>query len=233
MQGWTRASSLHLNPVGWQHPLTPWCSLNPVPRGRPEPHLPKGGLAHAHLSRRPHSTGSAMVGGFLFLPENLGSQGLQSLCRTGAQETQTWAQKWGCPGNSPGQGRLWADCWWEGPGAGQPWERLGGPPGAPHKAGVALGPRQDFLPPPERMKAMPHLPLSEAAAAKSDQAVTVSSPGESEPGRDPGPEGSGGVWPVWAEGGVSEGTRAPPPLQTGTAEAWVCAWEDISGREPL
>ena len=80
---------------------------------------------------------------------------------------------------------------------------------------------------------MPHLPLSEAAAAKSDQAVTVSSPGESEPGRDPGPEGSGGVWPVWAEGGVSEGTRAPPPLQTGMAEAWVWAREDFSGLEPL
>ena len=43
MHGWTRASSLHLNPVGWQHPLTPWCSLNPVLGGVLSPTYPKGG----------------------------------------------------------------------------------------------------------------------------------------------------------------------------------------------
>ena len=43
MHGWTRASSLHLNPVGRQHPLTPWCSLNPVPGGVLSPTYPKGG----------------------------------------------------------------------------------------------------------------------------------------------------------------------------------------------
>ena len=43
MHGWTRASPLHLNPVGWQHPLTPWCSLNPVPGGILSPTHPEGG----------------------------------------------------------------------------------------------------------------------------------------------------------------------------------------------
>ena len=65
-------------------PPHPTVFSEPSPGGRPEPHSPKGGLAHTHQSRRLHSPGSATVGGFLFLPENLGSQGLQSLCRTGA-----------------------------------------------------------------------------------------------------------------------------------------------------
>ena len=80
---------------------------------------------------------------------------------------------------------------------------------------------------------MPHLPLSKVAAAKWDQAVMVSSSGESEPGRVPGPGGSGRGWPVWAEGGVPEGTQVPLPLQTGTAEAWVWAWGEIWGLERL